>query len=466
MQTQGLKLKLTAMAVLSVLSVKANAQLSNGDHRLDNVVNKSGQPILVIDNIVCENNQATDCDFITKKFYQQKGDVLDIRELDDAKLRLGRLLQFTDVNTRLEKDTANNRVTVIFEVLEASQTQYQWMGELQASKSDFSHCRDFYTGSTGLAEVCSRSSSRGKSAQLGGMVTNYNFLGTAKQFSVGLTGSTSELDQQVKYGTHGDFTYSWPESTQIDSNNNGIGFTFEYFDPHLFDSRDYFLRANLAHQRFNASGNLTYSFADQPTHQDDIDSDFNSTPFTIELGRRFGRHSFISVDMNRVSAKDPVNNRTFTNYGINYGWDSRDDTIFATEGSAFSTRYNHSKFDKNNTLSMSYSQYHSLSDDEILSWRVHGSHSRNRSRGIYDRYSPSSKTVSNYGFALTYTNINTIDVASGTRSGWFAEFGMNKTNGIEQGLADVNFKLEGGYIYQTSDMIYRFTLGLSSSKDL
>ncbi|PAJ74599.1 hypothetical protein CJF42_09775 [Pseudoalteromonas sp. NBT06-2] len=50
-------------------------------------------PKLIIDDIKCTGNSTTDCDFITKKYYQKVGDVLNPDEIEDAKLRLGTLIQ-------------------------------------------------------------------------------------------------------------------------------------------------------------------------------------------------------------------------------------------------------------------------------------------------------------------------------------------------------------------------------------
>ena len=63
----------------------------------------STQAVLIIDDIICQGNENTDCDFITKKYYQKIGQVLDADEIADAQLRLGTLIQFKYISIHLEK---------------------------------------------------------------------------------------------------------------------------------------------------------------------------------------------------------------------------------------------------------------------------------------------------------------------------------------------------------------------------
>ncbi|MFT4925874.1 MAG: hypothetical protein ACI8WB_001969, partial [Phenylobacterium sp.] len=113
---------ITAAGLFTLLAVQPATALAN--EQLSNGVNISGSPAWIIDDIVCEGNNTTDCDFITKKYYQHVGDVLDPNEIADARLRLGTLFQFKNVSTRLKKGAERGHVVVVFAVSEASNIQY------------------------------------------------------------------------------------------------------------------------------------------------------------------------------------------------------------------------------------------------------------------------------------------------------------------------------------------------------
>ncbi|NQZ12483.1 MAG: hypothetical protein HRT35_35465, partial [Algicola sp.] len=111
--------QLLATLMFGALALQANTT------RADETVTYEDNPKWVIDGITCEGNKNTECDFITKKYYQQIGDVLDAEEIADAKLRLGTMIQFKTVNTRLAKGKERGHVVVVFEVSEANHIQYE-----------------------------------------------------------------------------------------------------------------------------------------------------------------------------------------------------------------------------------------------------------------------------------------------------------------------------------------------------
>ena len=52
----------------------------------------------IIEKIICQGNERTKCDFITEKYFQKEGDILDQETLSEAKLRLSSLRQFKKIN--------------------------------------------------------------------------------------------------------------------------------------------------------------------------------------------------------------------------------------------------------------------------------------------------------------------------------------------------------------------------------
>lgn len=168
---------------LSVMPFFATAQVT------------STQPILIIDDIICQGNENTECDFITKKYYQQIGQVLDADEIADARLRLGTLIQFKAVNIHLEKGSQRNHVVVVFDVNEASNIQYELGANYGYSESNNFYNRCVYNLENedeihfGTCEDNAKYNGAGLSAK----VTNFNFLGTGKELSLSIDNGISQV---------------------------------------------------------------------------------------------------------------------------------------------------------------------------------------------------------------------------------------------------------------------------------
>ena len=73
---------------------------------------------LVIQDISCEGNFATSCDFIRHQLDIRPGMVVDESGIQDARLRLGLLPNFTSVDVRLRKGSRRGLAILVIQVTE------------------------------------------------------------------------------------------------------------------------------------------------------------------------------------------------------------------------------------------------------------------------------------------------------------------------------------------------------------
>src|SRR5689334_16907522 len=77
-------------------------------------------PPLIVESLECRGNVTTSCRFILGQLYLAEGDRLDEEEIQNAKLRLLWLRNFSAVSIYLEKGSERGRARVVVEVVEAS----------------------------------------------------------------------------------------------------------------------------------------------------------------------------------------------------------------------------------------------------------------------------------------------------------------------------------------------------------
>ncbi|PCK07392.1 MAG: hypothetical protein COA42_14550 [Alteromonadaceae bacterium] len=380
---------------------------------------------LTIESIVCEGNKNTTCDFITKKFYQKKGDVLDPEELADARLRLGTLIQFKTISTHLEKGSERGRVRVVFVVNEASHIQYDF-----GLAYSFANLQQYLCtgGFQPYFQECGFSDDTFQSIANVNSVTNFNFLGTGKQLGLSVTASRSIYELEKPFNG-GSFDFS--------RTSNDVNLSLFYSDPHLLDSSHYFMNAFVNYDRRESKSKSTTVTSDNSVRKSGGSSDSSSRTAGVEVGRRFGRYSYVAMNTTRLS--DGF--RSNTKFAITYGWDSRDDSVLPTKGSHFRTdlvRTNNGS----QTLSTSYEKYFNPQAKNVFSYRVDNT--------VFS-FDPGSKFYA-YGLNLSYTRLNKLNPGAGLYQGWSLGVGVSDTT-FERAEPTVDF--QAGYIYQSDTVIYR-----------
>jgi outer membrane protein assembly factor BamA len=362
---------------------------------------------LVIDNIVCRGNENTQCEFITKKYYQNIGENVDPEEIADARLRLGTLQQFKNVDIVLEKADIRGHVSVIFVVDEAQHVQYNL--RTSYARRDIN---DFYS------DVFNQTVG----------VTDFNFLGSAKQLSFNAVANYNKYPSSRFYN--------------LDQKNYRAGLL--YYDPHLSDSVDYFLSADLNYYSFTRPDFVSYLDEEGNAHFGSESSQESHYSFSMDIGRRFGSHSYVSFGAGGSKANST------TNFNIAYGWDSTDDKIFPTKGSIF-----HSEIAGFNDwgeayFSLKYTKYSSFTSRYTFSYGIdeYINHSDD-SRIKRASFNPQLK--------LTLTDIDSSGSISGKYTGWRYHLSVPirdiATKSVIFGLS---------YIHQTDKLIYDFSLSYQS----
>ena len=417
-------------------------------------------PNLIIDDIVCKGNATTDCGFITKKYYQNKGDILDPDEVADAKLRLGTLIQFRGVDIRLEKGHQRGHVIVVFNVREADNIQYEWGSSFTYDKRSITTCNAVYLNPWDSVDSCTKREGDVGSLSAGGTITDFNFLGTGKRLSLSFNGIRSDGTNTLTYNYQSeipDFA-DLPSLIEMNYDQNSLNLALDYYDPHLFDSSHYYWRATLSHFRNFRDDTQNFILGDQEPSSYNRDRKASSTPYHLEIGRRFASHSYVSVDLDREMDS---NLQSSTWVGLNYGWDSTDDTLFATKGSVFNSRYRYAS--DHHSLSLDYTSHHSIDNNQVLTFGAYANYLSFRRFNIYREIYNQGH---HFGLSARYTNIDIIDDFEGTYSGWFAEVGIGTSSNRYQPDNNLDLYVKAGYTYQTSSMIYRFSLGLSTQGSL
>ena len=237
---------------------------------------------LVIQDISCEGNFATSCDFIRHQVDIRPGMVVDESRIQDARLRLGLLPNFTSVDVRLEKGSRRGLAILVIHVTEPAFLD-----------------KGFALGSAwrfgGLTET------------LAARVADRNLFGTGKWLSLDVIGSMPVSGPTAR------------ESLV----------RLQYFDPHLFGSTRYVLSAGATYV------DADYSYGNGDRY------DIRLSALNIGIGRWFGDSSFVTLaysSLPSISKFDLYQNGSATTrtprntLQVVYGMRTEDDVNFPTHG--------------------------------------------------------------------------------------------------------------------------------------
>jgi outer membrane protein assembly factor BamA len=245
---------------------------------------------LTVEELACRGNATTSCTFILGQIYLAPGDALDEEEIQNAKLRLSVLRNFSSVSIYLEKGSERGKARVIVDVVERSPITTFLGSGLLSINSDL------------LQTVNAR-------------VTDTNLFGTGKILDL-RAGGLTPIDQEQ--GT-----------------NRGIYTRLSYVDPHLFDSKRNFMSAGMG---------WFDSHFERAETGDRIDRRQLSLDFSF--GRRLWDFSYFSMGyqyrpvrelFQQVREEDGhFETHTRLRSGVliySFGWNTEDDPYFATRGS-------------------------------------------------------------------------------------------------------------------------------------
>jgi outer membrane protein assembly factor BamA len=266
-------------------------------------------PPLIVESLECRGNVSTSCRFILGHLYLSEGDRLDEEEVQNAKLRLLWLRNFSAVSIYLEKGSGRGRARLVVEVVEANSVT------TELTFGVFSQ-----VGATGTVAH--------------GRWTEYNLFGNGK-------------------------VLDFKASTAVPLGGHRLQERFaqlSYIDPHLFDTKRNFL-----------SSSISYIDLDVDSENGDT-IDIEQLAIDVTFGRRIWDFSYVTAGYQyrpvsdvfwRVREEDGQF-ETHEEHGrssliIAYGWNSEDDQYFPTRGSALQF-----------TVS---SQYGQSDDDAALSYR-------------------------------------------------------------------------------------------------
>jgi len=242
---------------------------------------------LVIQDISCEGNFATSCAFIRSQVDIKPGMVVDESRIQDARLRLGLLPNFTSVDVRLEKGSRRGLAILVIQVTEPASLN-----------------KGFALGSAwrfgGLTET------------LAARVSDRNLFGTGKSIDFDVIGSMPVSGPTAR------------ESLV----------RLQYLDPHLFGSTRYLLTASAVYL------NADYKYDNGDRY------DIRASALNLAIWRLLGDSSFVALayrSLPSVSLFDLYRNShsgefTLTTHiphnGLQfvYGLVTEDDTNFPTHG--------------------------------------------------------------------------------------------------------------------------------------
>lgn len=270
------------------------------------------QQNLVIDNIVCQGNAKTDCDFIKKEFYQNPGDLLNEEEVQNAKIRLKLKNLFETVDIFLKKEDQKYHVSVIIDVIEKDPT---FTETTLNSGMDY----PFQSNTIGIT------------------YGNRNLLGNGET----LTGS-------IEFQGIGDSEYQ-----------NALG-KIEYTTPHFLGTKDYFFNTSIE-QRKNIKRPEVLPNEASTSYSDKI------TTYTLGGGKRIFDFSYISILLThsvaniktQVDSNDSLYSSSSNSIDLAYGWSTENDTYFATTGEKFSLSYNKTLYSQDDDTQESYQSSYS-----------------------------------------------------------------------------------------------------------
>lgn len=245
------------------------------------------QATLVIQDISCEGNFATSCDFIRHQVDIKPGMAVDESRIQDARLRLGLLPNFTSVDVRLEKGSRRGLAILVIHVTEPASLN-----------------KGFALGSAwrfgGLTET------------LAARISDRNLFGMGKALDLDVTGSMPVSGPTAR------------ESLV----------RLQYLDPHLFGSTRYLLTAGAAY----VDAHYAYDNGDR--------YDIRASALNLAIWRLLGDSSFVALAYRSLpsislfdryrsigSGEFTLNTHTPRN-GLQfvYGLITEDDTNFPTHG--------------------------------------------------------------------------------------------------------------------------------------
>jgi len=419
--------------------------------------NEVRTPELIIDDIKCTGNSTTDCDFITKKYYQKVGDVLNPDEIEDAKLRLGTLIQFKSTRIHLEKGSQRGYVVVVFDITEASNIQYDIGYRYTNTDTKDKSCLMAYFLDSNVCATANRKKDISENI-FSGKITDFNFMGKGKELSLSI--DKNYINSTGSGVTDPDWSslvsMYYPEViflTELvyeneDENNS---YKLDYYDPHLFGSTKYYFKTSIGKmnnfseyeaQEFGSNGHRPFGTRSSKHISKNVD---------VSFGRRFASHSFVSFNVEYNSNARPKNS-----YTLDYGWNSEDDLLFPTRGSAFLSKINYNSYSK--SLGMSYKENFSLATNKVLSIGV--------DTGVEQvHYLSSSRFLKTGELFARFTNITQVDKTSGVYSGWHASAHLGHKKWNNSLPSTTNYAFNAGYTYQTESMIYRLSLGYINQED-
>jgi outer membrane protein assembly factor BamA len=248
----------------------------------------SPDPPLIVEALECRGNAFTSCRFILGQLYLSEGDRVDEEEIENAKLRLLWMRNFSSVSIYLEKGSERGRARVIVEVVEASPVTKE------VTTGFF-----YQNGATGHL--------------LQGRWTDYNLFGNGK-------------------------VLDFKASTAVPLGGHRLQERFaqlSYIDPHLFDTKRNFL-----------SSSISYIDLDVDRRNGDT-IDIEQLAIDLTFGRRIWDFSYVTVGYQyrpvsdvfwRVREEDGQfethEEHSRSSLIIAYGWNSEDDQYFPTRGSA------------------------------------------------------------------------------------------------------------------------------------
>lgn len=430
-------------------SAFANEKTTSSHSTELNSLDSIATPELIIDDITCRGNRTTDCAFITNKYFQEIGDVLDNDEIADARLRLGTLIQLRAVDIYLEKGQRRGHVVVVFDVTEASNLFYE-----VGIGYDTTEVRSL----PGFEDSNPRYGVNAK-------VTNFNFLGTGKELSLKVEAAREEstLNSPINAVYQVNNQEYYIRTGQLNWQRNSTDYTLElsYFDPHLLGSSHYYFAASLEFQKSHIRSEGSeiwdqpppenYPFSDGPEFFSFSGNESYHTQ-SILFGRRFGRHSYVAID-----AKSYTANHISDSYGITYGWNSEDDIILPTTGSAFSIRATRQSGEAQGHFH--YRKNVSIRPDEVLSFGTNVTYNdHNQDCNACSLLHEDSLSGSVFA---RYTNIDVIDKQNGKYASWYigAQYGQGN---IGEDYYNYEFSsLSAGYTWQSDSIIYRLSLALN-----
>ncbi len=373
---------------------------------------------LTIEAIECSGNKNTKCGFITKKYYQGVGDILDPDKIADARLRLGSLLQFKSIAVQLEKGSEKGRVIVVFAVQEMSHLQYGLGVSVLVYDKD-RHYIDLEESESGQIRKVSLS------------ITDLNLFGTGKALSFNLAGLSTKY-RTVRNNSRGNYYNYSRYSDEVDYDHGYRG-SLEYIDPHLFGSQDYFFNAYFSHRSYYLGrSNLILSHDEANEIRKGSDSNLNQSRFG--LGRRIGKVSYIQLS---VDPEDDFND-------ISYGWNTENDAVFPTEGSVFKIS---TSFDLKDSF-LYYRENYDINSGDVITFtgrllKVEG-----------DKWEPD---ILDRSLSVRYTLLNSKNRSTGKYRGAYAQLTRSRKTYDWEVLNSDDLSFEVGYSLQTDSTIFSFS---------